>query len=84
MYKKLFFLSIGIAIGILIGGFGVNMMLSPHVGDEYTIKRPKIRGNDNILQIQQDNIKSIDSKKLKFRQKWKDKRKRKLDFSKRE
>lgn len=71
MYRRLFILAIGIIIGVAIGAFGTYFMLSPHLGDEYTIKRPKIKGDDNIFDITQDNIKHTDNKKQKTKRRWK-------------
>lgn len=67
MYRNLFFTAIGIIAGVFIGAFSTHLMLKGHLGDKYEIVKPKVRGSDNTLRIDQENFKSIDNKKLKLK-----------------
>lgn len=78
MYRNLFFTAIGIIAGIFLGGSGVYLMLEGKVGDKYEIVKPKIKGSDNTLKIEQENNKTTDNKKLKFKRNGKQKRKNKI------
>jgi hypothetical protein len=67
MYRNLFFTAIGIIAGMFLGGSGVYLMLKGNLGDKYEIVKPKIKGSDNTLKIEQENFKDTDNKKLKFK-----------------
>jgi hypothetical protein len=67
MYRNLFFTAIGIIVGIFIGAFSTHLMLKGHMGDKYEIVKPKVRGKDNTLKIDQENFKTTDNKQLKFK-----------------
>ena len=78
MYRNLFFTALGIIAGLVLGSFGTYAMLKGQLGDSYEIVKPKVRGSDNTLRIEQENFKSTDNKKLKFKRNGKQKRKNRI------
>lgn len=55
MYKELFFVVIGLAVGIYCGYASAIFQLKPALGDDYEINKPKIKGQDNTLEVIQQN-----------------------------
>lgn len=75
MYKSLFLIVIGVVLGILIGSTGIYFMLEGKLGDSYEIVKPKIKGDSNNMHIDQENLKKIDNKSLKWKKNGKLRRK---------
>jgi hypothetical protein len=75
MWKFIAALCIGVVLGLFGGYYVASVTYKPLIGDHYTIEKPKIKGDNNILQIDQDNLKDENNSnnKIKFR-KWKDRR----------
>jgi hypothetical protein len=69
MYKNLFLIAIGLILGIFIGGGATYMALKPELGDKYEIVKPKIRGDNNVLDVIQENSKTEDRRKIRRRDK---------------
>ena len=74
MWKFIAALAIGVIVGLGGGFISAGIIYKPLIGDHYTIEKPKIKGDNNILQIEQENIKQEEDNSTKFR-KWKDRRK---------
>jgi hypothetical protein len=72
MWKFIAALCIGVVVGLMAGYYVASLTYKPLIGDHYTIDRPKIKGDNNTLQIEQENLK--DENNIKFR-KWKNRRK---------
>lgn len=57
MWKEIAFLCFGLSLGITWGYWIASKLYKPLVGDDFEINKPKIKGEDNILQVFQSNKK---------------------------
>jgi hypothetical protein len=48
---------VGMIIGIITGAWLLLLALRPYIGDDYVIRRAKVKGEGNSLNITQDNKK---------------------------
>lgn len=60
-------IAIGIIIGIIAGCYIQYSLLKNNIGDDYEINRPKIKGENNILDIKQKNDVEKKPNKKKFK-----------------
>ena len=62
---------IGLSIGLILGFIIQAKLMKPLIGDDFEINRPKVKGENNLLQVLQNNKKesktSEEVKKKRFK-----------------
>ena len=55
MWKELAIAALGMSTGTLMGAWLQSQILKPFIGNDYEINKPKVKGENNLLQVLQSN-----------------------------
>jgi glycerol-3-phosphate acyltransferase PlsY len=62
MWKEITFILIGFILGSVSFSYIILSLLKNMIGDDYEINKPKVKGENNLLQVFQSNKKENKSK----------------------
>jgi glycerol-3-phosphate acyltransferase PlsY len=62
MWKEITFILIGFILGSISFSYIILSLLKSMIGDDYEINKPKVKGENNLLQVFQSNKKENNSK----------------------